>query len=753
MHTSRSDSLAQESLSRPNALSGSDAPAPATSSLSMRSRRSSTGGSTIFSRISGASHLDAESDRRQSSYSSLFPLPFLDPHKNRKSFLRESMSPPNLLKMHQKSTGNQIDAININDPTSKSKSKSKRDSPSNADISLHSLRVHKSSPDAWQKQFAERVRKIQNRDKTEHDPSSYSYSKSCPKTSNTGPLTTGGGGVMTMTFSPEREIAPMSAVAVKNTDVDCARQRQSEDILLPSINCLHCKGEKKKEKDRVVEGEEEGEGEGEGEPPGVREGDLNNADSSLSFASTAGLAPSSAYAASTPPPPPTTATAAVATATATVDAFNTNIGADIGPDFIQNSIHSIPTSTVRSSGSRTAVTTASNSIVARPDNAVQTSSSSPLVGVKRSAAERAVTALIAPLSSKSGCPLPLSPPHSLSLSPPHYLPLSPPHSRSHSQPREESKSSLSSDSSPLHLSPPLPARTRQRVVKADDALNPFESLLLQHTPASLTTLIPLPGPLPLLVSLPLPVFPAPAHKTIIEPEPLPCSPKIRKDFTFINALMGKANVSMQNTMPLSTVKYPLVPPPSSTPQPRSPALTFEQKLLRVESQIPAGMMTSSSSPLPLPSPSRSFKEKEKKGGGGRIVRAFSPMRPDVNNRAAQGEDDVAAAAHTVPAPLTPPRAALYDAVAVAVHSSSSKVPSSSLSQSQSQLQRDTVSPLTDKRRVRINHHHHERENIAKIANLPHYQQPLARSAVSGSRAKQMTSPVTNPNPNPNPDTK
>ena len=296
---------------------------------------------------------------------------------------------------------------------------------------------------------------------------------------------------------------------------------------------------------------------------------------------------------------------------------------------------------------------------------------------------------------------------------------------------------------------------------ADDALNPFESLLLQHTPASPTTLIPLPGPLllslPVPVSSPLPVSPAPAHKTIIEPEP-PCSPKTKKDFTFINALMGKVNVSLQNTMPLSPVKYPLVPPLTPpAPQPRCPALTFEQKLSRVERQIPGGLMlTSSSSPLPLSSPSRTFKEK--KGGGGRIVRAFSPMRSDVNNRAAQGEgeggDDVAAAhavPATAPAPLTPPRAALYDAVAV--HSSNSKMPSSSLSQSQ--LQRDAVSPLTDKRRVRIKHQHqhHERENIAKIANLPHYQQPLARSAVSGSRAKEMTSPVTNSYPNSNPDTK
>ena len=712
--------------------------------------------------MSGSSQLDAESERRQSSSSSLFPLPSLDPHKNRKSFLRESMSPPNLLKLHKKNTGNQVDVINMNDPASNSKSKSKRDSPSNADISLHSLHVHKSSPDAWQKQFAERVRKIQNRDKSEYDPSS----KSCPKTSNTntGPLTstTGGGGVMTMTFSPEREVLPLSAVAVKNTDGDCARQRQSEDILLPSINYPQCKGEKK-EKDRVVDGEGRGEGV-EGEQPGVREGDLYNTDSSLSVASTAGLVLSSAHAASTTTTITTPTTTITTTATATMDAFNTDIGADIGPDFTQNSLHHIPTSTVKSSGSKTAVTTMSNSNVARPDNAVQTSSSSPLVGVKRSAAERALKASIAPLSSKSGCPLPLSPPLSLPLSPPHYLPLSPPHSYSHSQSREESKRSLSSDSSPLHLSSPLSARTRQRVVKADDALNPFESLLLQHTPAFPTTLIPLPGPLPLPVSLPLPVFlplpvsSAPAHKAIIEPEPLPlpCSPKIRKDFTFINALMGKVNASMQNTMPLSSVKYPLVPPTPPTPQPRSPALTFEQKLLRVESQIPAGiMMTSSSSPLPSHSPSKSFKEKEKKGGGGRIVRAFSPMRLDVNNRAAQGEGDdgvAAAAAHTVPAPLTPPRAASYDAeaVAVAVHSSSSKVPSSSSSQSQSQLQRDAVSPLTDKRRVRIKHQHHERENIAKIANLPHYQQPLARSAVSGSRAKQMISPVTSPNPNPHP---
>ena len=765
MNTSRSTTSAQESLSRPNALPGSEAPAPAASSLIIRSRRSSTGGSTIFSRMSGASHLDAESDRRQSSSGTLFPLPFLDPHmnkKNRKSFLRESMSPPNLLKMHKKNTSNQVDAININEQET-SKSNSNRNSPSTADISLHSLHIHKSSPDAWQKQFAERVLKIQNRDKT-------SYSKSCPKTSTPNTVSVATGGGVLITPSPERERNILRLSAMKNTDVDLDCARQGEDVLLLSINYLQCKGEKKeKEKNRVVKGEEEGEGVGEGEQPGVREGDLYYTDSSLPVASTAGLVPSKAHTASTTP---------AATAAARMDAYST----DIGPDSTQNSSHHIPTSTLKSSGPETAITTVSNSNVAHRANAVQASSSSPLVGVKRSAAERAFKALIAPLSSKSGCPL----------SPPRSLPLSPPQSHSHSKSREECKSSLSSDSSPLHFSPPLPLRTRQRVVKAaDDALNPFESLLLQHkhTPASPTTLIPLPGPLPLSlpgplpfpplslpgplslpVSLPvsfsgpLPVSPAPAHKPIIEPEP-PCSPNTRKDFTFIDALMGKVNISMQNTLSLSPVKYP--PAPSltpSAPQLRSSALTFEQKLLRVESQIPGGglLLTSSASPLPLSSPSRSFKEK--KGGGGRVVRAFSPMRSDVNNRAAQGEggDDMAAA-HTVPvpvpAPLTPPRAALYDAVAVAVHSSSSKMlsSSSSLSQSQlqlqSQLQRDAVSPLTDKRRVRINHQHHERENIAKIANLPHYQQPLARSAVSGSRAKQMTSPVTNPNPTPNHDTK
>ena len=140
--------------------------------------------------------------------------------------------------------------------------------------------------------------------------------------------------------------------------------------------------------------------------------------------------------------------------------------------------------------------------------------------------------------------------------------------------------------------------------------------------------------------------------------------------------------------------------------------------------IPAGVLTSSS-------PSRI--SKEKKGGGGRIVRALSPMRSDVHSSAAVDDNgEAAAAVHTVA--LTPPRATLHETV----HSGRS-TETSSLSESQPQPQRDAVSPMTGRSRVRVNHQHHERENIAKMANLPHYQQPLARSAVSGSRAKQIPS--------------
>ena len=712
-NTARPDSTVKQSPCRPVSLSIADA--YATSSFKIRSRRSSTGGSTIFSRMSGASHIDDEEERRSSS--SLFPLPTHNPHKHRKSFLRESMSPPNLLKLHQKVTGNQLDATV--DPVNKSRS-----SPGNANISLHAMQ--RSSPDAWQKQFAVRVLNLQNRDKTEHE----TYSKQPMKISETGPVET------VDIMIPERgnHSEKVGGVLHGNHDVQC-----DPNLAILNESNLKCGGKK--------EGGVEQQVQGEGEEQGAAEVSMSMTASPLTACSQASTVASPAGPVpwiASPSPPPTTATTPTAAPTptptpaalTTMEVLNSWIGIGIGMGATTSAVNStipIPTSSpltpLESKGLGSAPTPApvSSSSGARQDSAVQRSSPARLAGEKRSAAGRGSKTPVTPQPSK------------------------------YSTPPSPVQASSSSSSSPLHPSPPV--RIRQRAAQTEDAPNPFESCIIQHTPSTPTTSAtyiptPLPVSAPISVSLPVSVpvpvpapvpvpsspTPAPVYKTAVAPVPeqRPASPK--RDFTFINALLGKVKESLTDIKLSSPVRPPLAPPVSSPLRPppalalpaqtqsQSVALTFEQKLQRVENQnmgaapVPA-VVTSS---IPSRSP------KEKQGGGGRVVRAFSPMRSDVSSGAAVGGSREAAE-HT--AALTPPR------TVPATTSSRTELPSlTPPQQHQQQQQRDAVSPMSEKRRVRIiSQRHHERENIAKIANLPHYQQPLARSAVSGSRAKQASS--------------
>jgi hypothetical protein len=710
-NTARPDSTVKQSPCRRVSLSIADA--YATSSFKIRSRRSSTGGSTIFSRMSGASHIDDEEERRSSS--SLFPLPAHNPHKHRKSFLTESMSPPNLLKMHQKVTGNQVDATV--DPVSRSRS-----SPGNANISLHAMQ--RSSPDAWQKQFAVRVLNLQNRDKTEHE----TYSKQPLKISETGPVKTA------EIVIPERgnQSEKVGGVLHGILDVQC-----DPDLAILNENNLKCGGKREGGTEEQVqrEGEEQGEGE---VSMSMTASPLTACSQASTVASPAGPVPWIA----SPSPPHTTATTPTATPTptptpalTTMEVLNSWIGIGMGIGMgnatsAVNSSSTIPTSTPltplesRGLGSAPTPASASGSSGARPDSAVQRSSPARLAGEKRSVAGRGSKAPTTSQPSK------------------------------YSTPPSPVQASSSSSSSPLHPSPPV--RIRQRSAQTEDAPNPFKSCILQHTPSSPTTpttSIPTPAPVSVSasvpVSLPVPVpasvlvpsslTPAPVCKSTAAPQPeqRPASPK--RDFTFINALLGKVKESLADIKLPSPVKPPLAPPVSSPLRPppalalpaqtqtQSIALTFEQKLQRVENQnigaapVPAPAVVTSSIPSRSP--------KEKQGGGGRVVRAFSPMGSGVSSGAAVGGSREAVA-HT--AAQTPPR------TAPAITSGRTESPS--FTPPQHQQQRDAVSPMSEKRRVRINsQRHHERENIAKIANLPHYQQPLARSAVSGSRAKQASS--------------
>ena len=641
--------------------------------------------------MSGASHIDDEQERRQSSSSSLFPLPSHNPHERRKSFLRESMSPPNLLKMHQKVTGNQMDATV--DPVNKSRS-----SLRNANISLNA--IQRSSPDAWQKQFAVRVLNLQNRDKTEHE----TYSEQPVKISETGPAMTAD------IMIPERgnQSEKVGGVLHGNRDVRC-----DPDIAILNENNLKCGGEKEGGIEQQVqrEGEEQGDGEAE-VSMSMTASPLTACSQASTVASPAGPVP---WIASPSPPPTTVTTPTAATPALTaMEVLNNWIGMGMGIGAATSAVNSItpipiptpsPLTPLELKVTGYAPAPESSSSGARLDSAVQRSSPAQLVGEKRSTAGR---------GSKTPQPLKYS------------IPPSP---------------APSSNSSPLHPSPPI--RIRQRAVQTEDAPNPFESCLLQHTPSTPTTpatFIPLPVSAPLSVPVPIPIpapvpvpsspTAAPVYKATVAPVPeqRPASPK--RDFTFINALLGKVKESLTDIKLSSPVRPPLVPPVSSplrpapalTAQAQGIALTFEQKLQRVENQN----MGAVTAPAVVTSSILSRSPKEKQGGGGRVVRAFSPMRSDVSSGAAGGGSREAVA-NT--AALTPPRAAPI----------SSRTESPSLTPPQHQQQRDAVSPMSEKRRVRINSQHHERENIAKIANLPHYQQPLARSAVSGSRAKQISS--------------